>query len=84
MLLWHWKVPRVPLTGVVGAAQSQLWSHLVCGPILEDVFGLSFFGQVQALENATRLLPLQRKSRGLNRNTVTQDGPVNTAKPFLE
>lgn len=54
------------------------------GQWLGDVLGLSFFRQVQALGNATHPLALQRKSGGLNRNMITQDGPVNTLKPFLE
>lgn len=48
------------------------------------MLGLSFFRQVQAPGNATHPLALQRESGGLNRNTVTQDSPVNTVKPFLE
>lgn len=60
-------------------------AHTRCvGRWLGDVSGLSFFRQVQALGNATHPLALQRESGGLNRNTVTQDGPVNTVKPFLE
>lgn len=52
MLFWHRKESQVLPTVAVGAAQSRLWSHMVWGLILEDMLGLSFFGQVQALENA--------------------------------
>lgn len=84
MLLWQGKELHGSCSTVVVQLRAGC-AHAQCGgQQLGDVLGLWFLRQVQALGNATHPLVLQRKSGGPNRNTVTQDGPINTVKPFLE
>lgn len=89
---WKWGEDAVlALEGVAGPARR---GDGCCSEpaVLTHGVGTDPWGHVGALVfragagsgKCNSLLPLERKSGGLNRNAVTQDGPVNTVKPFLK